>query len=296
MANYVLSCCSTADVSRTLLDARNIAYVYFTYELDGVIAKDDFWESISPTELYSQMLAGADVKTSQVAVGEFSKHFEKYLEQGLDVIHVTLSSGISNTYNSACLARDSLAERYPDRNIFIIDSLCASSGYGLLVDTLADLRDEGMGIEDLARWAEDHRLELQHWFFSTDLTFFIRGGRISKTSGFAANLLKICPLMWVAPDGSLGVRYKIRTKNKAMARDLEIMEQFAEGGLSYNGKVFISHSDCLEDAQELAQRIEQRFPATRGKIEIFPVGAVIGCHTGPGTVALFYWGSARTEE
>ncbi len=294
MADYVLSCCSTVDVSRELLDSRHISYVYFSYELDGVVALDDFWESISPGELYRQMLAGSDAKTSQVSTGTYTEHFEQYLKQGLDVVHVTLSSGISNTYNSACLARDSLAEKYPERKVIIVDSLCASAGYGLLMDKLADLRDEGMSADELATWAEQHRLEVQQWFFSTDLTFFIRGGRISKASGAAANLLKICPLMWITPDGTLEVHQKIRTKSKSMKRIVEVMEKYASHGLDYDGKVFISHSECLADAQELAQRIETRFPATRGKVEISNVGAVIGCHTGPGTVALFYWGSDRS--
>ncbi|WP_407417735.1 DegV family protein [Paratractidigestivibacter faecalis] len=293
MSDYVLSCCSTADVTRELLEERGIAYVYFNYQLDGQMLKDDFGQTNSPAQLYSKMLAGADAKTSQVSVGEYITHFEKFLTQGKDVLHVTLSSGISGTYGSACAARDQLAEKYPDRKIVIVDSLCASAGYGLLMDRLADLRDTGMGIDELAAWAEEHRLEVQHWFFSSDLTFFIRGGRISKAAGLVGGLLKICPVMDVEPNGSLAVKEKIRSKGRAIARDLQKMEELAQGGRNYTGKVFISQSECLVDAEELAHRIETTFPHIDGPVRIYPIGATIGCHTGPGTVALFFWGKPR---
>ena len=293
MPGYVLSCCSTADVTRDWLESRKIAYLYFNYYLDGKVCKDDFGATNSPAELYAKMLAGADAKTSQISAGDYMAHFEKYLAQGLDVVHLTLSSGISGTYNSACAARDQLAEKYPERRVYVVDSLAASSGYGLLMDRLAELRDAGMGAAELAAWAEEHKGEVQHWFFSSDLTFFIRGGRISKAAGLVGGLLKICPVMDVAPDGSLAVKEKIRTKAKAEKRVVEKMEELAEGGLDYSGKCYISQSECLEDAREVAALVEQRFPKLDGKVEIFPIGATIGVHTGPGTVALFFWGKKR---
>ena len=293
MPGYVLSCCSTADVTRDWLESRKIAYLYFNYYLDGKVCKDDFGATNSPAELYAKMLAGADAKTSQISAGDYMAHFEKYLAQGLDVVHLTLSSGISGTYNSACAARDQLAEKYPERRVYVVDSLAASSGYGLLMDRLAELRDAGMGAAELAAWAEEHKGEVQHWFFSSDLTFFIRGGRISKAAGLVGGMLKICPVMDVAPDGSLAVKEKIRTKAKAEKRVVEKMEELAEEGLDYSGKCYISQSECLEDAREVAALVEQRFPKLDGKVEIFPIGATIGVHTGPGTVALFFWGKKR---
>ena len=293
MSDYVLSCCSTADVTRELLDERDIAYVYFNYQLDGQTLKDDFGQTNSPAQLYSKMLAGADAKTSQVSAGDYEQHFERFLSRGKDVLHVTLSSGISGTYNSACAARDQLAEKYPDRKVVVVDSLCASAGYGLLMDRLADLRDGGMGIDELATWAEAHKLEVQHWFFSTDLTFFVRGGRISKAAGVMGGLLKICPVMDVEPDGSLAVKEKVRTKPRAIKRDLEIMEELVQDGLDYSGKVFISNSECEDDAREVASRVEAKFQKIDGPVHVFPIGATIGCHTGPGTVALFFWGKPR---
>lgn len=293
MSDYVLSCCSTADVTREWLEGRDIKYLYFNYYLNGEACKDDFGATNSPAELYAKMLAGADAKTSQVSVGDYAAHFEKFLSAGKDVLHVTLSSGISSTFNSACIARDQLAEKYPDRRVVVVDSLAASAGYGLLMDKLADLRDSGTGLDELAAWAEEHKLEVQHWFFSSDLTFFVRGGRISKAAGLVGGMLKICPVMDVEPDGSLGVKEKIRTKAKAVARVVEKMTELAEGGLDYSGKVFISQSECPEDAREVARRIEATFPKMDGKVEIFPIGATIGVHTGPGTVATFFWGKKR---
>ena len=293
MPGYVLSCCSTADVTRDWLEARDIKYLFFNYYLDGKVCKDDFGATNPPAQLYAKMLAGADAKTSQISAGDYMAHFEKYLSAGQDVVHVTLSSGISGTYNSACAARDQLAEKYPDRHVYVVDSLAASSGYGLLMDKLAELRDSGMGAAELAAWAEEHKNEVQHWFFSSDLTFFIRGGRISKAAGLVGGMLKICPVMDVAPDGSLAVKEKIRTKAKAINRVVEKMEELAEGGLDYSGKCYISQSECKADALEVAARVEERFPKLDGKVEVFPIGATIGVHTGPGTVALFFWGKKR---
>ncbi|MCI7043051.1 MAG: DegV family protein [Lachnospiraceae bacterium] len=293
MGDYVLSCCSTADLSKERFEKRQIQYVCFHFELGGKEYLDDLGASVPPEELYSRMIAGEDTKTSQVSVGDYEALFEKNLKDGKDILHVTLSSGISGTYNSACVARDELKERYPDRKIYLVDSLAASSGYGLLMETLADLRDSGMGIDELYRWAEENKLKLHHWFFSTDLTFFIKGGRVSKTAGFIGSVMNICPLLNVDFEGKLIPREKIRTKKKVIARIVEQMEINAQDGLDYSGKCFLSHSLCREDADAVAALVEEKFKKLNGKVEIFPIGATIGSHTGPGTVALFFWGNKR---
>lgn len=295
MGDYVLSCCSTADLSKERFEKRQIQYVCFHFELGGKEYLDDLGASVPPEELYRRMIAGEDTKTSQVSVGDYEALFEKNLKDGKDILHVTLSSGISGTYNSACVARDELKERYPDRKIYVVDSLAASSGYGLLMETLADLRDSGMGIDELYRWAEENKLKLHHWFFSTDLTFYVKGGRISKASGFFGGVLNICPLLNMDNNGKLIPRYKIRTKKKVIRAIVDKMEEYAEGGLDYCGKCYISQSDCYEDAREVADLVEARFPKLDGKVEIYSIGTTIGSHTGPGTVALFFWGSERTN-
>lgn len=176
-----------------------------------------------------------------------------------------------------------------------MDSLGASSGYGLLMDTLAGLRDDGKSIEEVYYWAEEHKLDLHHWFFSTDLTFYIKGGRISKTAGTIGTILSICPLLNMDHEGKLVPRFKIRGKKKVIAEIVKKMEENAEGGLQYSGKCYISQSACLEDAREVARQIEERFPNLNGKVEINYVGTTIGSHTGPGTVALFFWGGRRVD-
>ena len=293
MSNYILSCCSTADLSEQHFSQRDIHYICFHFYLNGKPYADDLGKSISFDDFYQAMVDGADTKTSQVNEDEFVAYFTPFLEQGKDILHVCLSSGISGVYNSATLAQQQLQEKYPERKILIIDSLGASSGYGLFMDTLADKRDNGMALTDLYQWALDNRLRLHHWFFSTDLTFYVRGGRISKTSGFFGTLLQICPLLNMDAEGHLIPREKIRTKKRVIARIVEQMEAHAEGGLDYNGKCYISQSACLADAQAVAALVEERFPNLNGKVLINSVGTTIGSHTGPGTVALFFWGDER---
>lgn len=163
------------------------------------------------------------------------------------------------------------------------------------MDKLADLRDSGMDIDTLADWTMEHRLEVNHWFFSSDLTFFIRGGRISKTAGFVGNVLNICPFMNVSNEGKLIVREKIRTKKKAIKEMLVKMQALCKDGADYSDKVYISNSACYEDAKAVADLIEAAFPKMNGKVEINDIGTTIGSHTGPGTVALFFWGNKRED-
>lgn len=295
MQEYVLSCCSTADLSAEHFAARNIQYTCFHFSMDGVRYPDDLGQSIAFDKFYADMVAGADTKTSQVSAGEYVEYFTPFLEAGKDVLHLSLSSGISGSYNSACVAKQELEEKYPGRRILVLDSLAASSGYGLLMDKLADLRDEGMSLDELYAWAEANRLRLHHWFFSTDLTFYIKGGRVSKTSGMVGTLLGICPLLNMDNLGRLIPRVKIRSKKKVIEEIVRRMEEHADGGHEYSGKCYISQSACMEDARAVADLVEARFPRLNGKVEINWIGTTIGSHTGPGTVALFFWGDERVD-
>ncbi|MBQ6255604.1 MAG: DegV family protein [Clostridia bacterium] len=295
MSDFILSCCSTADLSQRHFDERNIHYICFHFYLDGKPYADDLGHSIPFADFYQAMANGAETKTSQINEGEFVDYFTPFLEQGKDILHVCLSSGISGVYNSAVLARETLREKYPERKIYIVDSLGASSGYGLLMDTLADLRDGGMDIDTLHEWVETHKLEMHHWFFSTDLTFYVKGGRISKAAGWFGTALKICPLLNMDNLGRLIPREKIRTKKKVISRIVEQMQAHVKNGADYNGKCFISQSACEEDAKAVAELVEAAFPKLNGKVLINSIGTVIGSHTGPGTVALFFWGDKRTE-
>lgn len=293
---FVLSCCSTADMPKAYFDRREITYLCFHYELDGVQYDDDLGQSMPLKTFYEKMAAGAETRTSQINAQEFVDCFEPILKEGKDILHVTLSSGISGVLNSAMQAKEMLEEEYPDRKIYVVDSLSASSGYGLLMDKLADMRDAGMDIESVYQFAMDNRRKVQHWFFSTDLTFFIKGGRVTKTAGFIGGLLNICPLLNVNYNGKLIPRKKIRSKKAVIREIVNCMEQYAEDGLNYSGKCFISHSACLEDAKAVATLVEERFPNLNGMVMINDIGTTIGSHTGPGTVALFFWGAEREFE
>ena len=295
MSDYILSCSSTVDLTPQQMKERNLRYVCFHFILDGHDHKDDMGQSIAPEELYSRMVAGAEAKTSQVALGEYTEYFEQLLQEGKDILHVEFSSGLSGSYNSARLVVEDLKEKYPDRKIYLVDSLAASSGYGLIMETLADMRDAGKSVEELYQWTEENRLRMHHWFFSTDLTFYIKGGRISKTAGAVGTLLGICPLLNMDNLGRLQPREKIRTKKKVIRRIVEMMEAHAQDGTEYSGKCYICQSACLDDAKAVAALVEEKFPKLQGKVEIYPIGATIGSHTGPGTVALFFWGDERKD-
>ena len=295
MNNYVLSCCSTADLSKEHFEAINVKYICFHYELDGVPYLDDLGQSISFDDFYARMAAGAETKTSQINADEFAEYFRSFLEQGLDILHVCLSSGISGVINSANIAKGMLEEEFPDRKIYIVDSLGASSGYGLIMDTMAGLRDQGMTIDKLYHWIEENKLRMHHWFFSTDLSFYIKGGRISKTAGAIGQVLSICPLLNMDDQGRLTPRYKIRTKKKVFKAAVDKMEELADDGVNYSGKCYLCQSACMEDAKEVARQIEERFPKLDGKVEINNIGTTIGSHTGPGTVSIFFWGQKRVN-
>lgn len=295
MEQFVLSCCSTADMDKKYFENRNIPYVCFHVTLDGKDYMDDLGQSIPFEEFYKKIQEGSLASTSQVNVEEYIEFFEPFLQKGMDVLHISLSSGISGTFNSANIARDELLEKYPDRKILLVDSLGASSGYGLLVDMAADLKDRGDSIEDVYQWTMANRLNIHHWFFSTDLTSYIRGGRISKTSGFIGTMLGICPLLNMDREGHLIPRAKIRTKKRAIKEIVKKMEEHAKDGTEYNGKCFISNSACYDDARQVADLIETTFPNLNGHVVINSVGTVIGAHTGPGTVALFFEGDERID-
>jgi len=295
MSDYILSACSTADLSKEHFEARDIKYVCFHFSINGETMLDDLGQTIPFDKFYQMMVDGADTQTSQVNVAEYVDYFKPFLEAGKDVLHVTLSSGISGSFNSAQIAAEMLREQFPDRKLYVVDSLGASSGFGLIMDTLATLRDGGMGIDELYAWAEANKLRLHHWFFSTDLTFYVKGGRVSKAAGFFGTMLNICPLLNMDNLGRLIPRDKIRTKKKVIKEIVSRMEEHAENGHDYDGKCFISMSACLEDAQAVASMVEERFPKLNGKVLINNIGTTIGSHTGPGTVALFFWGDERVD-
>lgn len=296
MSKFILTCTSTVDMTLEYLEKRDIPFISFHYEIDNEEYLDDLGQSMPFEEFYKKIDEGSMPLTSLPSIGEYIVFFEKFLKEGKDILHISLSSGLSGSHNSACLAKDELFDTYPERKIMVVDSLGASSGYGLLTDLAADMRDEGKDIEQIYDWLEENKLNMHHWFFSTDLTHYKRGGRISSTSSFVGNLLNINPLLNMNSSGELIPREKIRGKKKVISEIVHKMEVHAQNNLNYSGKCFISHSACYDDAKKVADLVGETFPNLNGKIMINSVGTVIGSHTGPGTVALFFLGDKREND
>ena len=319
--SYMITCCSTADLPASYLTERGIPYSCFHFRMNGMEYDDDLGKSIPIEDFYDNIRQGAmpDVlvkilngnglpiedfyenirqgampTTSQVNPEQYEAMFEPILKEGKDIIHMTLSSGISGTYNSAVIARDEMLERYPDRRIAVIDSCCASAGYGLLVDTAWEMMQAGAEYRELVSWIEENKKRVHHWFFTSDLTHLRRGGRISASAAFFGNMLNICPLLEVNAEGKLIPRDKYRGKKRVIREMVERMKEHAEQGDAYNGKCFLSQSSCPEDAEAVASLVEETFPQLNGKVFIVDIGTVIGSHTGPGTVCLVFWGDGRT--
>ena len=292
---FVLSCCSTVDLPYSRMEEREIPVLFYTYTVDDVLYVDDMGrDSAEQDRFYDMLAAGKLPKTSQINVGTYAEYFEKLLAEGKDVLHIALGSGMSNSVNNAILAAK-MQEKYPERKVLVVDSLCSSSGYGMLVETAADMRDAGADIDEVYSWVMANRNRVHHQFFSTDMTQFRRSGRVSGATAAIATVLNICPIMRLDAHGAIKAYDKVRGKNKAIETTLKTMLEHVENGTAYDGKCYICHSRCLELAQQLMAAIEKEIPALQGKIRICDIGTIIASHSGPGTVAVFFYGDERPE-
>lgn len=295
MSDYIITCCSTADMPAEFFQENNISIIHFHYTMEGKEYEDNMGKSMPYDLFYDKIKAGAASTTSQPNAEQYMDVWEPIIKEGKDVLHISLSSGISGAFNSACIARDMLADKYTENKVFVVDSLAASSGYGLLLTLAIDRKKEGFSVTECQKWLEENKLSIHHWFFSTDLTSYYRGGRISATSAAFGTILKICPLLNVSHEGKLIPRDKYRGKKKVSEEMVKRMEESAKDRYDYSGKCYISHSACYEDARLVADMIEEKFPKLDGKVMINDIGTVIGSHTGPGTVALYFTGEERKE-
>ena len=227
-------------------------------------------------------------------MGTYLSFFEKLLQKG-DLLHIAFTSGQSGSVHNAMLAAKELQEKYPERKLIVIDSLCSSSGYGMLVDTVADLRDEGKSIEEAAQWVRENRNTVHHQFFSSNMTQFRRTGRVSGAAAMVATIMSICPIMRLDSAGAIKAYGKVRGKKKAVETTIEAMAKHAQGGENYDKRCYVCHSQCPEDAQMLIDGLEVRFPRIKGKIRLCDIGTIIGSHSGPGTVAVFFYGDERPK-
>ena len=291
---FTLSCCSTVDLPYSYMESRDIPVLFYTYVVDGVEYDDDMGRDPEALpRFYRFIREGKLPQTSQINVAAYTEFFEKLLDKGGDVLHIAFTSGQSGSVHNAFLAAEELKDRYPGQRLVVIDSLCSSSGYGLLVDYAADMRDAGEDIDTVAQWVLDNRNKVHHQFFSSDMTQFRRTGRVSGAAAMVATVLNICPIMRLNDEGRIIAYDKVRGKKKAVAVTVENMLQHAQNGADYAGRCYICNSDCPEDAKLLTDAIGEKFPNLRGKIVQCDIGTIIGSHAGKGTVAVFFMGDER---
>ena len=290
---FILSCGSTVDLPYAYLESRDIPVIFYTYTVDGTEYTDDMGRDPSALPRFYQFLAdGKFPSTSQINVEQYRAFFEQQLQKG-DLLHVAFGSGMSASVNNASLAAEMLRPQYPDRKLIVVDSLCSSSGYGLLVDEAADLRDQGRSIEETEQWLLDHRHNVHHQFFSTELSFYRRSGRMSGATAAIATILNICPIMRLDDGGRIIAYDKVRGKKNAIAKTIETMDQHIQDGRNYSGKLWICHSNCLPEAQQFQAALKEHYPYVKGEIRICDIGTIIASHCGPGTVAAFFMGDER---
>ena len=291
---FTLSCCSTVDLPYSYMESRDIPVLFYTYVVDGREYDDDMGRDPEALpRFYGFLKEGKLPQTSQINVAAYTEFFEKLLDKGGDVLHIAFTSGQSVSVHNAFLAAEELKDRYPGQRLVVIDSLCSSSGYGLLVDYAADMRDEGKTLDEVAQWVLDNRNKVHHQFFSSDMTQFRRTGRVSGAAAAVATVLNICPIMRLDDKGAIKAYSKVRGKKKAVETTVDTMKQCARNGRDYDGKCFVCHSQCPEDARLVIEAVEERFPRLKGKIRLCDIGTIIGSHAGQGTVAVFFMGNER---
>ena len=287
---FTLSCESTTDLTLRHFNKRNVPVLPYTYMVDGVEYTDDMREGNGLALFYNQLTSGKRPTTSLINVEKYTDFFRSLLEKG-DLLHVAFGSGLSQSASNAMLAAEALKKEFPKRKIFVVDSLCACVGYGLFVDRLADLRDEGKNIEFLYDWAMNNRLKVNHQFYSTTLTYFKRSGRISGPAALIGNMLKLCPIMHLNANGKIIAYTKVMSESKAIAKTLSEIETLIDDGSEYSGKLWISHSNYINSATKVAAELKNAYP--KADVKVFDIGPVIASHCGPGTLAVYFFGAPR---
>lgn len=288
MNTYILFTDSACDIKPALLKDWGVRSLSLSFRFENE-DREYSNEDMEPAIFYDRMREGGIAKTAAINPEGFEKAFEEILKQGQDILYLGFSSGLSTTFHSAQIAAEELRERYPDRKILTVDTLAASAGQGLLLYLVSRQKEQGASIEDAAAYAEELRPRLCHWFTVNDLVYLKRGGRVSPTVAFVGNLLGIKPVLHVDDEGHLVSVSKARGRKAAVAA---LAEKYGElAATPGQGPIYISHSDCVEDAETLKAQLQAEYGA--GVEIITDVGPVIGAHSGPGTLALFFVGTQR---
>ncbi|MGN0761779.1 MAG: DegV family protein [Aristaeellaceae bacterium] len=280
---------STIDMPKNYVDSQeHFRVLNMSYTMDGVSYVPDGTDENS-REIYRQLRAGKNIVTAQVNSESWREAFEEILAEGHDLLVIAFSSGLSGTCQAAFTAAEEAREKYPDRKLEVIDSLCASAGEGLLVDYALRNRDRGMSLEENAAWVRENVQNIIHWFTVDDLMFLMRGGRVGAVSAYIGSLVKIKPVMHVNEEGKLIPREKVQGRRKSIRALADKVKQNIvnpEGQL-----VLISHGDCEAEAQSLADMIKAELPVA--EVRLSYIGPIVGAHSGPGTLAVFFMGKGR---
>ena len=290
MSDFVIVTDSSADLPADLVRELGVEVLPLSFTIQGKTYRNyPDGREMAPGAFYQLLRSGGMATTSAVNVADYTAALEPLLQEGKDVLLLVFSSGLSATYQSSVIAVEELREKYPDRKLFTVDTLCASLGQGLLVWHAVEQKRKGASIEAVRDWAEENKLHLCHWFTVDDLHFLKRGGRISAATAVVGSMLSIKPVLHVDDEGHLINVAKARGRNASLTALVDHMEQTAIDPAGQT--IFISHGDCLADAQKVADEVRRRMGVK--DIVINHVGPVIGAHSGPGTVALFFLGTKR---
>ena len=282
---------SGCDQPEEYLRRNNVECLKLGFIMGGVEYFGEAGQDISPQEFYKRLKGGEKPTTYQITPEAAREHIEKFLKKGMDVLVVAFSSGLSGTANSFAVAGKELSAEYPDRKIFVVDSLCASLGQGLLLHYVIEKADSGASIEETYEYAEALKLKIDHQFTVDDLFHLKRGGRVSSTAAVVGTMLNVKPVLHVSNEGKLTATGKVMGRKKALKRLAENMKETAD--MTESDPIYISHGDCIDDVQILAEMLKKVFP--NNKIVVEYIGPVIGSHSGCGTVALFFKTKRRSD-
>lgn len=287
---YQIFADATADLSAEMLEGLpHLEMISMPLQIDGREYTYGMDGDITVNAFYALQREGKFASTSQVNPTVFEEYFEPYLMQGKDILYLAFSSGMSGTYQSACLSMEYLKEKYPERTLLCVDTLCGSVGEGLLVHEMLKRQQEGMGVDDLYCWGVDHRMKICHWFTVDTFEHLKHGGRVSAISAAVGTALQIKPMLRIDENGKLKVVEKPRGRKKAISSQLARMEKGWNPRISKT--VVVGHGDCPEEARKLVDAIKEKFP--EADIYTADIGPIIGAHTGPGMLALIYMGDNR---
>ena len=290
MKEFVIVTDTTTDLPRDYVEKHHLYMMSLPYTLEGTSYT---WEKPMPVkDFYDKMRAGSLPTTSQANPEEAALLYESILKDNdVDILHIAFSSGLSGSFNSCRIAAADVCEKHPDHRIVVVDSLAATLGQGLLVYKAVQLKEAGKSLDEVAAWVEENKYHLVHNFTVDDLFHLHRGGRLSKTAAIVGTMINLKPVLHVDDEGHLVMLSKVRGRKKSLIGLVDCMEKQLGDWKDKNDIIFISHGDCPEDAQFVADLIKERFGYENFMIDY--IGATIGAHSGPGTVALFYLGDHR---